>query len=323
MRRNPMDPRRRRAQRRSVGDPQAAGEFLWEVARSGRWFLPGDWENPDGSRYPYPSTVNTLRAAWVRLLGYLRWPMAADLEGAIVSTISPRLPAGLDPLEFPYLAWRPQDDLGKVKPFSRIGPETAKAIGGEVMKVLALAATGAVAHLEPSMEEKFPEASRLQAYLDELNAEYDLHRALGTGREWQRSAQELSEKTQALGVVLDDLIGRSLRGYGPNAASYSRHHALEAFWVAFSPRHYSDMPAAYSRAVFHSIMAEGFACDAEKGASIQLLDDGSCRRPRNDEGDRYGASPTRGCTIKANKRIRAVMLGPTLIKVAQEITRWG
>lgn len=330
-RRNPADPRRRRAGRRRGDDPQAAADYLWEVVRSGQWFVvptpDEDWPGP-----PYPSTINARRAAWVRLLGYLKWPRARLFQDSVSSTVPEFGPSTLRAFQRMGGQNDPMHLLAAARPFNRIGPKVADELGSPVMRALAMAAVKAVAHLSMTTANHIPEAIELEAELYAIGQAYR-SRVIGPDPNaeyyaYRREVDGLEDRIRGLlrlvGSARHDLWLEGDPRADPDPAAWARYHALEAFRSAFDIRHFSDMPGEYAGAIFHATMALGFACDADMGHPLKDAPRGEwymIRRPKGNWADRAGTGPQRGCMRVANREIKKAMLGPALLTIAGQVAQ--
>jgi hypothetical protein len=329
--RNP-DVRLRRLERRiAQGDVSAAEEALWYFARLGRWFLPPGWEPPGGSP-PYASGVNDKRAYRIRLLGYLRWPGARELQETVATQAPERRPFEYGPggLEWPSAPHR----LWQEKPFSQIGPELAKDLGVGIMQVLAAACVRATFPLTDLEDHVLDDA--FAAVLRYREASTAWRAALKSDRESTKERElrhKLRDERYGYMKKIEHSLWRMESFVRPDKyppaesgalAEYHARTSLTEFLDAVS-RHPMDQSSTYASSVFDSIYAEAFACDARKkrapsrSAASRSLSSWGTPRPRRDWGDAYGARPSRSCTAWANRKLKQVMLGPALLAIASDL----
>ncbi len=322
LRRN-ADTRFRRLQRAvEQGDVGAAQALLFEVARQGRWFLPQGWRAP-GDGFPYASHVNSQRAYWARLLGYLGWDQAATLQATVATQAPPPAVAYADVLEI-----QPMHELATIRPFNRIGPKIADAIGMDVMRMLAEAAVRAsfqlterdtVEHLEKPLQANLELRRLLAAYHD------DNARGGAAYLAYQAKARPIEAYLRK--VQHETGLGEDPR-HTRAPQAWAQVHALTAVRELLGADliHRSDAPDRLADSIFDATYAVGFACDASKGLGVKDYRSPhgwTVFRKRGGWADQGGAKPSRGCMTVANRVIKAAQLEPALLEIARQITVYG
>lgn len=334
------DERRRRLERAAAGgDVGAAEQLLLQIAREGSWFLPGEWKAPGGHGPPYVDSLNDQRATWVRLLGYLKWEHAAQFQQAVAGQAPVRGPIhehGWSPDGLEYAQARHL--LGQARPFTRIGPEVAKDIGPEVMEAIAEAAaweafqvsagppTRRTRTLFPLGKKTFWDrpmdlVRKIRQNLVAWRNAYDRRDRDESDRLWairRQWSSALNQFTSSVRMSWQRDMGRE----SGDAAIYHAREALDDFFGA-PTGHPSN--ARYDQVIFHAIMALGFACDMRKGlheVAYQGSSWGTIVRTKSDWGDRFGASPSRGCMTIANRAIKKAMLPAAIVVIAAEMTKY-
>jgi hypothetical protein len=313
-----MDVRVRELERGlAQGNVEAAEQLLWYFARINRWFMSPEWKPPGGSP-PYPSQVNDRRAYLIRLLGYLKWGGARELQEVVAGQAPERR-------ELPHWPGHyessPAQVLGQTKPFSRIGPETAQDLGAEVTQALAAAA----------VRKSFPSTDLDRSVLVAAMEFVLLHSAVEKAwrsrainyEEFRIKAKPLEDELWRLkSSVLPSEPRRGFREPGELARYHSRE-ALSRFLGAIH-RHSTDQPENYAEVIFHAVYALAFACEEEKGGGTtqspaSRRSPWSSFRSRIGWGDDYGLRPGRACAAKANREIKRAMIAPALLAVASEL----
>lgn len=328
------DERLRRAERAmAAGDVSAAEEYLWITAQRGRWFLPRDWEGPDGQGSPWAGTVNTNRSYWVRLLGYLRWPGAADFQEVVATQAPPRAvidyPAQEGPHAHAAFTWtespQPMHELGRVRPFAKIGPKTAEGIGVDVMAAISDAAVEfalSVVDLGPWLTFQYlQDARRLTRQRQDLQRGWRSHEAklvsyegLYSGPEWEAFNTGRKQLEANLAEIVRAVRSHQDRGFYGSAKQAS-HEAREAFYYHFSAfgRHPTGRARSRGQAFAKAVHAVGWACEAERGGEGEQRGGNEWWRRR---------SPSRGCMTKANRAIKQAVLPAALLAIAGQIMRY-
>lgn len=307
------DARIRRLERSVLeGDVAAAERLIGSVARQGAWFVPRDYRS--SSDWPIGRVVNTKRAYWVRLLRYLRWPGAKELQETVASQAPPRAVShtfrGQEYLEPP----EPMHELGEVGPIRELGPKIAEGIGSSVMRAMAEAAVGTAAHSELDAEAWERDA----ALARQVQRAGPSIRPL-EARELKEALYEAERKY--LPAPADQFTLRSLgHAEEPRAEGLAIFHAMEAVWLFLNGvrRHQRDRPSRFADAIFHATYAMAFRCEAERGTGWRPR---RGRRPRTRSTDRYGYRPSRACATQANRLVRSVMLPPALLTISLSLVR--
>jgi hypothetical protein len=317
--------RRRRRALAGEGGLQSASLVLQDVARSGTWFVPP--EARISGRYA--SNINTERAYWVRLLGYLKWPNAAQFQATIAQQAHPVEVTEFGGMRIEHT--QAMHFLGSIKEIKKIGPEIAKHLGVQVMIVLGEAAVDLVHGLTGEPPEQWEESRSKFRQLTRLNEEWRRLRGAGVervdirGEAWQRHSAAI----QPLRRWLHQESSRVRPGHGDRglhlaagdsvainrmiATRYAQKALIE--YLTSATRHPIDQSRTLAEVIFNAIHALGFACDAEKG-SVGVTG----TRLRHGWSDRYGYRPTRGCMARANRAIRAAMLEPAVVKIASLVS---
>jgi hypothetical protein len=323
-RRNP-DERMRRIEREvAAGDVSAAEAYLFKRAQEGTWFLPRDWAS---SGFFNPNRINENRAYWVRLLGNLRWPGAAELQETVAGQAHarrehtheytdhlgrPSTYTTMDSLKAMHL-------LRTVKPFTTIGPKTADGIGLELMEALAGAAVSTT----------FPLTGFDHGFLEGAAAAVRELKRAGAGHEARKSAgvpgpeswKILREESAAPSVELSRLSTALMpeRGAGFQGARVAaRVNAREAYYEFFGRFGHSrhDRPRLWSGAWDSASYAMAWACEARRGGDegpglVITGDFGMSRR-----------APRRGCVIEGNREIRKAVLPTVLLAIAAQLMEY-
>lgn len=302
-----MDRSLRELERRaSQGDHEAAGELLFAYARSGLF-----WQGSQSDQ--------NQRALWVRLLGWLRWPRAAEFHERVAAMVPP-LP---EPYRtHVYLGRREgvgvvahAQLLGRTRPLAELGPRTVRAIGPDVMLALAAQACELVAPIagfDPGRIQRAYAAARLRP-------RFGFVRFV--------SAEDLPQETRDLSIEVGDLR-RSYFGsnWDLTLSERAMRTAVEAIheWVgSLSGNWYSLYSTNHClEAIFYATQALGYLCEVELFGPDRALagHQRSARVARR--GLDYGVAAGSlhpGCIRSANRRIKAAMLPAALLEIASQV----
>jgi hypothetical protein len=310
---------RRLARAVAGGDPEAAEAFLFKTAQNGTWFLSPDWK---GDPNVTARRINENRAYWVRLLGYLRWPGAADLH----QTVATQAPARVE-REHEYW-WgerkgekymqlspaEPMHELGQIKPFSKIGIKIADGIGAPVMEAIALAGVEFTFGLSTVPPATF---GRAKMIIRELEKAREIFRSakppvdVEDNQPWKRYkavATPLERELWDIRNTGKTGFDRSWRG----TAVAAELEAGKAFGEFFSASNRHDAPKNYSRSLRHATLAVAWKCESDRGTE---------GRPLKQWHDPH--RPARACNTVANKLIKRTIAPAAVVAIANQIMRYS
>jgi hypothetical protein len=323
-RRNSDEGLRRLERAVSAGDVEAAVAYLFKVAQTGTWFKPRDWKAE--GEFPYAHMVNANAAYYVRLLAYLRWSGARDLQAAVATQVPPReertysYSLGSEATTYTALDRpEPMHALAHAKPFAKIGDKTAEGIGPRVMEALAGAAAEHVFPLTKEAPALWTDAAEAVHGVKRAEAEWRRRRDLiGFNDEsFQQFKDEQDPHNRTLWKLVSGMRPPLNAPFG-SAAGQAGAEAREAYVGFFGAFGYNrhDTPRHWAGAYHHAERAAAWACEAARGGEgVSTVEQGGWYQ-------RVYVNPRRGCVIQGNREIRQAVTPAVLLAIATQIMRY-